>query len=626
MRLQFLTLLSVIVLMRVLFLTQPIQGDDIYYLAGAQHAQIDPLHPGHARYVFVGDVVDMRGHPHPPLNSWYLGAVLALLKDVREVPFHSAYLLFSLIAGIAMWMLAQQFVPARALLASLLFIATPAFVINGTSLEADLPFLAFWMAGIALFIRAVDAGSWKWLSASVIALSLAALAAYQSVVVIPILWLYAWGHNRGWKPAWAASLTPAATLALWQAFERASTGALPATVLAGHFQTYNLQSLHAKLTNAAALTVHAGWMIFPLLSVLVFRRAWPAALIAALGGLFLDANPLFWVIFACGVLVIAWCGSRWRDFLAQWVLIFFAAALVLFFAGSARYLLPVAAPLALLAAREAHSRRWLHAAIACQFALSLALAWANYQHWDGYRKFAHQLAPDISQRRTWINGEWGLRFYAEREGGLALKRGETPRAGDLVLQSDLGFPITVSGGGQLVPYREQEIETKLPLRLLGLNARSAYSSAGFGLRPFDISAQPVDRLRASLFVVRKPTLSYLTLSAPEAAWQVVSGVHADGWTSRRAVLLVKPPDTPLPLRVDFYVPDNAPARQIRVTLDGKPVAGAVFEHTGLQSVVTGSAVRTTGDSASIGIAVDKTFSVPGDQRQLGVVLTGAGFR
>ena len=48
-------MLAAVVLLRLPFLNQAIQGDDVYYLAAAQHAQIDPLHPNHVRYVFLGD-------------------------------------------------------------------------------------------------------------------------------------------------------------------------------------------------------------------------------------------------------------------------------------------------------------------------------------------------------------------------------------------------------------------------------------------------------------------------------------------------------------------------------------------------------------------------------------------
>ena len=60
--------LAVVLLLRAAFLNQAIQGDDVYYLAGAEHAQIEPAHPNHVRYMYLGNLVDMRGHPHPPLG------------------------------------------------------------------------------------------------------------------------------------------------------------------------------------------------------------------------------------------------------------------------------------------------------------------------------------------------------------------------------------------------------------------------------------------------------------------------------------------------------------------------------------------------------------------------------
>ena len=131
------------------------------------------------KYVFLGDEVDLRGHSHPPGNAWPLAGLLLLFGDVKEVPFHAAYLVFSMIAVWAMWSLACRF-SERPLWATLLFIAVPAFVVNGGSLEADLPFLAFWMASIALFL------SGRLLLAA-LAMAAATMMAYQAVLLIPIL-------------------------------------------------------------------------------------------------------------------------------------------------------------------------------------------------------------------------------------------------------------------------------------------------------------------------------------------------------------------------------------------------------------------------------------------------------
>ncbi len=634
---------AVVLLLRLPFLNQAIQGDDIYYLAGAEHAQIDPLHPNHARYVFLGDEVSMQGHPHPPLNVWILAALLALAGDIYEIPFHAAYIAFSLIAALSMWSLARRFT-SRPVPASLLFLAVPAFVVNGNSFEADLPFLAFWMASAALFVRAVDEGSLARLAGAAASFLLAALAAYQAILIVPILAVYLWLNRRRWWPGWAALLTAPLTLAVWQLSERASTGEMPAAVLAGYFQTYALQTLALKVKNAAALTGHAGWLIFPVLAVIAFwpaaRGLWLVVLAAAAGAAFADSAPLFWASIGVGVMLLARCAAdAWksrevdRRFLGAWVLIFFAGALVLFFAGSARYLLPMAAPVALLAARSLERRpAWLLATgLGLQFALSLGLSVVNYQHWDGYRRFARELQSQTESKRVWINGEWGLRYYFESDGGLPIVRGQAVQPGEMVVSSALAFPIQFStGGGTLVPVVEREITSILPLRLSGLGARSAYSSVSLGLRPFDIFSGPIDHVQAASVVERKPVLSYLPMNAPEADQQILSGLYqVEGgrfrWMSGRAVLLLKRPEGRSIVEVALYIPPMSPARRVAVMLDGKPVAEKVYAAPGTYTLAS-QPLAAVSDSPSLSISVDKTFSVAGDQRQLGIILTGAGFK
>ena len=75
-RQSLLLFLGLVLLIRLPFLNQAIQGDDHIYLTEAQHALIDPLHPNDVKYVFLGDEVDLRGHSHPPGNAWPLAGLL----------------------------------------------------------------------------------------------------------------------------------------------------------------------------------------------------------------------------------------------------------------------------------------------------------------------------------------------------------------------------------------------------------------------------------------------------------------------------------------------------------------------------------------------------------------------
>ena len=580
--------IALVLVIRIPFLSQAIQGDEHQYLTEAAHAQIDPLHPKNTTYVFLGDVVDQRGQPHPPLNAWTLAALLAAMGEVREGQFHTAYIVYSAIAVIAMWSLALRFSPSP-LWATLLFIAVPAFVVNGASLESDLPFLAMWMAAVALFC----ADRWVW---SAVAMALAALAAYQAVFLIPILAVYLWIYRRWERNAWLVLLTPAAVLIAWSVFERATTGAMPVAVAGGYFQSYNLQALNAKLRNAIALTGHACFLVFPAL--------------------------------VPGAFLLAWRRRREADthFLFAWIGLFFAGALVLFFAGSARYLLPMAAPVALLASRL--STRWLVAGFAANLALGLGLAAVNAQHWNGYRDFARSQRNIVDGRhRVWVDGLWGIRHYFEEQGALPLRKGQIVPPGDAVITSELSKSIELNS--PVAPVASLDIRPSIPLRLIGLETASGYSSVGRGLWPFGVSTGLLDRVHAVRVAERNPTLDYLAMDAPEAKDQIVSGIFSlEGqrrWMSKTAGVVLKSPAAPTPLRVVFTIHPQSPARRVRLLLDGREVASQTYAGPGDYTLAS-PPVQPASAVAVVSIELDATFTAPPDTRDLGIVLSGIGFR
>jgi hypothetical protein len=596
-----LLVIALVLALRVPYLDHPIQGDDAYYLLGAQHAQIDPLHPLHVRFSFEGQMVSMQGHTHGPFNAWYLGALLALCGDIDEIPFHAAYIPFSLIAALSALSLARRFTP-HPLTATLLFLATPAFVINGNSLETDVPLLAFWLLATALYTA--DRPLW-----AILPLALAALTAYQSILLVPILLLYNRRH-------WLVALTPAFTIAAFQLSERSATGTLPAQVLTGYFTQYGFQSLLNKLRNAGALTTHLGWLIFPLATLPVhWRLAVPVGLAAAC----YDPNPLFWLPFGLGISFLASLRPR-TDWLQQWIALFFAAALVLFFAGANRYLLPIALPVAILASHY----RFARPAIALQFALSAALAFSNFEQWQAYRDFV--TAPT---GRLWINAEWGLRHYAEALGGLPLLRGQSVQPGDQILSSALkpsvGF---TTGGGRTALVRQAEVYSTLPLCLNCLGSKSAYSTAERGLRAFDIPSGPLDRVKLEGIIAQRPTRSYLTMADPDATTQIVSGIYdLEGnewrWMSDRGTVLLQ--RKPGPLTAKIYLPPQAPGRVVTLSVDGQTVLTKTLPGPGSYELTTSDLPPGQGD-LSVTLSIDQPFQVPNDARRLGLILAAIGIR
>jgi hypothetical protein len=583
-----LLILGLVLLLRLPFLNQAIQGDDPVYLAEASHALIEPLHPDRTTYVFRGQTVDLRGLTHPPMDGWILAGLLTMFGGVKEIPFHAAYMCFSLVAAASMWSLARRF-SANPLWATLLFLAVPAFVVNGTSLETDVPFLAFWMAAIALFC----AGR---LVLAALAMALASLIGYQAIFLVPILAVYVWLHHRRDPVRWLIILVPGMVIAAWQIFERLSTGALPADVLRGYFTTY--QTMQAKLVNALALSVHFWFLIFPAL--------------------------------VPGAFLLAWRKRREprTQFLVAWIAIFFACSLVVFFAGSARYLLPMAAPMAMLAAGL--RPRWLALGFALQMALSLGLAMMNYQHWDAYRTYAASLGPVLENHRVWVDDEWGLRHYLQEQGALPLRESQRLRADDIIVSSQLSHAVKVSA--RLAPAAPTlEIRPSIPLRIIGLESHSGYSSAAPDrLWPFGVSAGVIDRVRTDRVVERHPTLSYLPMNAAEAGGHIVSGIYdledsSFRWMSRAGVVTLKGPPSAAPLIAVFRIPEHAPGRRVTLLLDGQPVASETYAAPGVYTLES-RPVQPTAAEVLVQIEIDKTFTAPPDLRDLGIVLLGVGFK
>ena len=633
----WLLLLGLVAVLRLPYLWFPVQGDDAFYLAMAQHALVDPAHPNHFKLVAQGAEVDMRGFPKPPGNAWILACAISLDGGrIREPFLHAVYAGFSLLALWAVWALGVVLC-ALPRWGVLLFAAVPAFVINGNSLEADLPFVAFFLAALAFFVRAAEERSGGALALSALASFAAALIEYKAIALVPVAALYLWrSRQRDWLAAWAAALAPAAALAAWQLFERFSTGAAGAQVLTGYFQTRGLQSGVNKLRNAIALTVHAGWMVSPLLTAATFGRLeWVGAgFLAVAGAIFSDASPLFWLPLGAGAALIARAIRRSAaDFLEAWLAGFFVFALIVFFAGSARYLLPAAAPLVFLTLnRLRDAPRWfLSAGLALQLMLSLALNHANFQQWSAYRAAVGQWSQPLAERRAWVGGDMGLRFYAESAGAAPLKRGQSVRPGDVVIEAQLGGLVDHTlGGGVAAPLGSVDVQPSLPLRLFAANSRSAYSFHGGGLRAFDVDRSPADRITAVQIVERPPVLSYLPMNAPEASFQLASGAYGveDNswrWTRQRVVVLLKRPSAPAPLAATFRIIEASPVRHARLIMDGVVAAEAGYAGAGLHTLRTPRAVQATGDPVTVILQFDRSFHPPGDARELAVILTGLGF-
>jgi hypothetical protein len=143
--------------------------------------------------------------------------------------------------------------------------------------------------------------------------------------------------------------------------------------------------------------------------------------------------------------------------------------------------------------------------------------------------------------------------------------------------------------------------------------------------------KPIDRVRAEIVAERQPTLVYLPIGAPEAENHIVSGLYnlESGtwrWTARRAVVTLKAPGRPLALEATFLIPENAPARHVQLLAGGQVVAEQTFPGPGEYTLRSSRPFAAPSGFVAVVLALDQTFRAPGDERDLGVVLKGIGFR
>jgi len=643
MRRDLLILIGCVLLLRLPFLSQAVQGDDVYYLMFARNALVDPLHPLQMGFRLQGELVWAAGHTRPPLNAYILAGLLAVFGEVRETAFHLFYALFSVAAAAGAYFLARRFT-ARPLLAAFVFAAAPAFVVNGNKLEADLPLLSLWLGGFALFVH----NRFRWAAA---VMALAGLASYQTSFAVPILAWRAWRQARRNWTAWGAVLAAPAAVSSWQLWETATAGTVPAGVLAGYFSTYGLLELERKLFSTAALMGHLGWIVSPVLVVRACagapRRGWllagasfaaalPLALL--LQGYTAPERLLLWASLGAGLTVLAGCGflafrgpSEADRFLSVWVLVFFAGAVAVFYAGSARYLLPVAAPAALLVVRRVNSKAWLVGATVPHLALSLGLAWADFEYVNQYRGFARELAPRVQGKRLWHNAEWGLRYYLGELGGEPLLDGQEVYAGSVVAESELaeqtGYRAT--GARRRLLHREVTTQT-VPVRLIGLGSRSGYSSSEFGVLPFDPGHGVIDRVTAWGVGMGEARLPYLSMADPQSGEQLLWGFYQQEaerwrWMAKEGAALLKASPEVSGFVFEFHIPRESPARRVTVFLEGRKLVSQSYSGDGGYTL-RAPVQFTESKPVQVRVAVDRAFEPPGEGRELGVVVLGLGFR
>jgi 4-amino-4-deoxy-L-arabinose transferase-like glycosyltransferase len=502
------------------FLNQAVQTDDALFVWTAQQIHHHPLDFFGFNVNWWGSAIPMwKANCNPPL--WpYLLAVVGGVAGWSEIALHLAGFGVALAAAAGTYCLARRWC-SHPMLATVMAMIMPAFLVSSTTLMCDVTMLACWVWAVFFWERAGGGESrWNYLGAGALA-ALAVLAKYSGVNVVLLLAVLSiprdgqWRRDCGWKLA-GLGMAPAALAGYeWLTQGMYGHGLLS---LAGHYaRTTHFDFPGGEPAKLAVGLAFAGgsWLATLFMGPWLWRRRLAAAAVLAGCGvllwLWLGGNPGImhpWVagdnslihawdfrlqvvlMMVAGIHVLLLTGAevaRRRDritvALVWWILSVAFFTIVLNWTINVRSFLPAVPAVAILAARrwsalQTGGIRWLALPLAAAGVVTFSVIVANWQFANTVRDAARKLAAldKPGEHFLWFNGHGGFQYYMEKFGGHPLNMENADlSAGDLLvtpMQGDLiMLPVGCSSPVKALMMR--------PPAWMNIHGRSVGTAAGF---------------------------------------------------------------------------------------------------------------------------------------------------
>ncbi len=182
------------------FINKAVHTDDVLFVWTGQWIQKHPADFFGGPVNWWSTAIPMwMANYNPPLLSYYLAGVAALFGWSESV-LHLACLVVAFLTALGVYSLAQMWCH-RPLLATLVAIFTPAFLVSSTTLMCDVMMLGFWIWALVLWERALakERCGWQFIGAGALA-GLAVLTKYSAINLLPLLFIL--GILRTRKPGW----------------------------------------------------------------------------------------------------------------------------------------------------------------------------------------------------------------------------------------------------------------------------------------------------------------------------------------------------------------------------------------------------------------------------------------
>jgi 4-amino-4-deoxy-L-arabinose transferase-like glycosyltransferase len=205
------------------FLNKAFHIDDPLFLWMAQQVSQHPADPyGFSVNWYVSAMPMFSIMQNPPLNAYYM-ALVASFFGWSELAMHGAFLVPAVAAVLGTFFLAQR-LSGSPLLAALLMLFTPVFLISATTVMCDIWLLALWVWSVDCWLRGLERHShWLLFLASLLAAA-AALTKYFGVSLVPLLAVYTLVRDRRLTHRLLFLLLPVAIIGIYEAMTKAKYG------------------------------------------------------------------------------------------------------------------------------------------------------------------------------------------------------------------------------------------------------------------------------------------------------------------------------------------------------------------------------------------------------------------
>ena len=508
------------------FINKAIHTDDVLFVWTGQWIQNHPadFFGGQVNW-WLSAIPMWSANYNPPFLPYFLAGV-ATVFGWSETALHLACLGVAFLAALGVHSLARMWCQ-RPLLATVIAIFTPAFLVSSTTLMCDVMMLAFWVWALVLWERALvgERSRWQFIGAGVLA-GLAVLTKYSAINLLPLLFVLGILRTRklGWW--WLGLAVPLLMLAGYEGMTARMYGHGLFFAAVHYAHTTRIDFPGGWKASAIIDLAFAGGSLLPVLFFAPWlwpRRAWLAGGTLMLGGLLvtfhlwndiglnsaavdLMKHPSFLVqtvLLTAGglhlLLLMADETRRRRDIvtiiLVLWIAGTICFATVLNWTVNVRSFLPLVPAAAILLVRrwEAFRGNFMTGGrllwpLVPAAAITLGVATADYQLADSARAAATQITEKYrsANQTIWFEGHSGFQYYMEKLGGqpVDITRSLLQPA-DIVVVPEIGsvtgLPLDSVGW-----MEHKEYPSKLRMNVMGgdPSGLAGFYGANMGPLPF----------------------------------------------------------------------------------------------------------------------------------------------